>query len=179
MSAGLVLELPEGFVVLDAADPGQVEVQEVPGELAQWYSSVVAVRTASGAQLLALQLEPAAGDPERLTALSLAVHLHPLEPQPAERVVQGLRAIALARTTTSGEVSVLDLPLGPAVGAADIVDHGGVPSGVVTLQLPLLQIEQLLTLTFCTPAWEQLAACVAVAAAVAARVRLEAPEAAA
>ena len=179
MSVGLVLELPEGFVVLDAAHPRQMDVPEVPAELVEWYSGVVAARTAAGAELLALQVQRSGEDPEQLTALSLAVHLHPWEAQPVERVVQGLRAIALAATTASGEVSVLDLPLGAAVGAADVVEHGGVPAAVVTLQLPLPQIGQLLTLSLCTPSPEQLAACASVGAAVAARVRLDGPEVAA
>lgn len=179
MSTGVTIELPAGFVVLDAADPAQVELTGLPEQLEEWYAEVVAARTAAGAELLALQVERSPDDPEQLTALSLAVHLLPLEPAPVEVVVQGLRALALARTTTSGQVSVLDLPAGPAVGAADVVRHAGVPAAVVTLQLPLPQIGRLLTLTLCTPAADRLAACAAVAAAVSARVRPDTPEVAA
>lgn len=178
-AAGLVLELPEGFVVLDAADPARVDLRAVPEQLAEWYAQVVAARTAAGAELLAVQVEPSPDDPEQPTALSLAVHLLPLEPVPAEVAVQGLRAIALARTTTSGEVSVLDLPLGPAVGTADVVTYEGVPAAVAVLQLPLPEVGRLLTLTLCTPAAARLPECAAVAAAVGARVRLEPPEVAA
>jgi hypothetical protein len=176
MTTGVTIELPEGFVVLDVVAPAQVEVAGLPEQLAEWYARVVAARTAAGAELLALQVEPAPDDPEQLTALSLAVHLLPLAPAPVEVVVQGLRALALARTTTSGQVSVLGLPTGPAVGAADVVLHAGVPAAAATLQLPLPQIGRLLTLTLCTPAADRLAACAAVAAAVSARVRLDLPE---
>ena len=176
---GLTIELPEGFVVLDAADPAQGDVRDLPEQLTGWRAQVVAARTSAGAELLALQVEPSLDDPEQLIALSLAVHLLPLEPAPVEVVVQGLRALALARTTPSGQVSVLDLPAGPAVGAADLVPHDGVPAALVTLQLPLPGIGQLLTLTLCTPDAVRLPACAAVAAAVGARVRLDTPEVAA
>lgn len=178
-AVGVTVALPDGFVVLDAADPALADVRQVPEPLADWYAQVVAARVAAGAELLALQVEAAGDDGAPPAAVSLAVHLLPLDAGRVEVVVQGLRALALARTSTSGEVSVLDLPLGPAVGAADVVDHAGAPAARVTLQLPLPQLGRLLTLTLCTPAADRLPACAALAAAVAARLRLDDSEAAA
>lgn len=172
----LLVDLPEGFRVLDAADPRAVEVADVPEPLRAWYADVVAARAAAGAVLLALQVErPPDG---ARAALSAAVHLHPLDPAPAEVVVQGLRAIALARTSPAGEVSVLDLPLGPAVASADVRrTAAGTPAAFAVLQLPVPALGRLVTLTLCTPVLERLATCAAVTAAIGARMRIEDEEA--
>lgn len=172
----VALDLPEGFVVLDAADPGLAQV--LPGAddpaLQAWLGEVADSRASSGAVLVAVQLER---DGEQVVAVSLVVHLHPLDAaEPLEVAVQGLRAMALARTSPQGEVSVLELPAGPAVATAEVVDvDGRGAAALVAVQLPLPAAGQLLTLTMSTPATSRLAACAAAAAVIACRVRLEDP----
>ena len=172
--AALELDLPEGFVVLAADAPSLVDVGQLPGPLTSWYDEVTTAAAAAGASLVALQLEATDSSPEP-TAVSLVLHVAPLDPVEPEVAVQGLRAIALARTSTSGEVGVLDLPLGAAVGSADVQDRHGRTAAVATVQLPLAS-GLLVTLTLSTPAVERIAALAALAAAVAARLRPAHPE---
>lgn len=162
------LDLPGGFVVVDAADASLVEVTEVPEALTEWYDEVRTERERAGALLVAVQAEHAVAD--ELTAVGLVVHLLPLDPLPEQVVVQALRACALARTSTAGEVAVLELPLGPAVAAADLVRRGDREAAVATVQLPLPQLGHVVTLTLSTPARDRLPALAALSAAVAARL---------
>lgn len=171
-TAAVELDLPDGFVVLAANDPGLVEVGEVPPPLSSWYEDVTTAAAAAGATLVAVQLEHSDAV-QQPTAVSLVLHLAPLDAVEPEVAVQGLRAIALTRTSTHGEVAVLDLPLGPAVASADLQERGARAAAVAMVQLPLATAGVLATLTLCTPATELLPALAALAAAVAARLRLD------
>lgn len=164
----IALDLPEGFTVLAAADATLVDVVAVPAPLVPWHDEVLRARAAAGASLVALQVEQL---PEP-TAVALAVHLAPLAPAPPAVVVQGLRALALTRTSPAGEVALLDLPLGSAVACADVQDDARGAVAVATVQLPLPLGSWLVTLTLSTPAHQRLAALAALAAAVAARLHL-------
>lgn len=162
----ITLDLPAGFTVLAAQDAALVDVTAVPAPLAEWYDEVGQARAAAGASLVALLVEQL---PEP-TTVSLAVHLAPLAPAPSAIVLQGLRALALARTSLAGEVTVLDLPLGSAVACADVQDDVRGAVAVATVQLPL--VGWLLTLTLSTPAPERLAALAALTAAVSTRLHV-------
>jgi hypothetical protein len=155
------LDLPDGLAVVDADDPLLVEVEGVAPALQQWWDQLRAARSSAGAALVAVQTGA-------VTPLSLVAHLGPLPAGADDVVVQGLRAMALARTSPTGEVSVLDLPAGAAVASADVVGAGA----QAVVQLPLPRVGELLTLTVAAADQELVAECAALAAAVAARVQV-------
>lgn len=167
---GLVLDLPEELVVV--AGPHR-EIADVTPELRAWWVSVQSAQESSGAELVAVRLPPPGDDG---LPVSLVVGRQPLLPEPDDVVLQGLRVLALQRTGPAGEVSVLDLPAGPAVASADTLDAPEGRAAVVVVHLPLPTLAQLLTLTLSSPWPHRLADCAALAAAVAARVRIEEPE---
>ncbi|HVM26939.1 MAG TPA: hypothetical protein VM433_04610 [Mycobacteriales bacterium] len=178
----LQLVLPAGFVVLDAEEGALVDVVSVPAELEPWWQGVRADRAGSGALLAAVawgRVDVPGG--ERVaTTVSLVVHLLPLPPEEPAVVVAGLHGIARARTSTAGEVCMLDLALGTAVASADVVDvltdDGAHRAATAVVQLPVPELGGLLTLTLSTPDPADLAPCAALAAALAGRVTLTASE---
>lgn len=169
---GVRLDLPEELVVVAAAREELVQVAEVTPELQAWWDAVRSSQQVAAADLVAVRVP----SPEDPLPLALVVGRQPLAPEPDDVVVQGLRALAVQRTGPAGEVSVLDLPAGPAVASADAVESAEGPAALVIVHLPLPALAQLLTLTLSSPWAHRLTDCAALAAAVAARVRIEQPE---
>ena len=167
---GVVVDLPEDLVVVAGQHR---EIAAVAPELRGWWESVLSAQEASGADLVAVRLPRPDGDGP---PVSLVVGRRPLAPEPDDVVLQGLRVLALQRTGPRGEVSVLDLPAGAAVASADTVETDQGPAAVVVVHLPLPRLAELLTLTLSSPEPHRLADCAALAAAVAARVRIEEAE---
>lgn len=166
--ADLEVGLPEHFTVVAAADPSLVEVPQVPDELQEWWAGVQAAQAAAGADLVALGVQVVGDAP---AVVSLALKVLPLSADP-QTSLAGLRAIALAETSVDGEVSLLSVPGGEAVAAADVV-HGpdGEPAARVVVHLVLPAVRQSVTLTLVTASPAHLPLLAALAVQVAAGVR--------
>ncbi len=168
----LSLALPPGFHVLAAHDSAVVDPLELDDDEAgsAWLNDVRASSSAAGALLCALHTESWKGE---TVQASLVVTARPFDDDPS-LLLAAMRLQALDSTSTSGQVTLLQLPLGPAVGTVDVVvvgdDHSR--TGLVEVQVIAASTSTLVQLTLSTPALPLLPAYAAMTAHIAAQLSL-------
>jgi len=168
----LSLALPPGFHVLAAHDSAVVDPLELDDDRVggAWLNDVRASTSAAGALLCALHTESWQGE---IAQASLVVTARPFADDPA-LLLAAMRLHALQSTSTSGQVCLLQLPLGPAVGTVDVVVVGDDRSrtGLVEVQVIAASSSTVVQLTLGTPTLPLLAAYAAMTADIAAQLSL-------
>ena len=171
----LSLALPPGFHVLAAHDPAAVDAfdeTDLDEAGRAWLAQVRATSAASDALLCAVHAETWQGE---IAHASLVVTARSFDDDP-DLALAALRRYALENTSTSGQVVALSLPLGQAVGSADLVFLGEerVPTGLVEVQVVEASTCTVIQLTLCTPRPPLLSAYAAMTADIAAQLSLDA-----
>lgn len=177
LATGVSLSLPPGFSVLGPADGPGDDVAVDPGVVQAAREWLDGVRDRDpGQEVLLVALHSEQLRDEEVTGLLLVT---------ATRMTHGvlsveqLRLLALQRTSTSGEVSRLQLPEGGALGAVDVVllDRGpeATPTGMglVEVELPMHDLGLLIRFSLWTAHLDLLAAYAGIMGDVAAGVRVD------
>lgn len=175
-ACSLAVPLPPGFHVLAAQDDDVLDRLELDELGSAWLDSVRASSTAAGALLCAVHAERWEGE---LVQASLVVTARAYDDDPG-LLLAAIRLSALDSTSTSGQVSQLELPLGPAVATADVVVVGPGRSltGLVEVQALSETTGSVVQLTLCTPAPSLLTAYAAMTVDIAAHLSLRTGESA-